>query len=75
MPSLNSRSVDLSATHMPIASAPAAPVTTMPTPLPPYMGRHPRMISSLPGVFSTQDGALRQFYGRNLPARRVAQAK
>jgi len=45
----------------------------MPTPHPPYIGRHPRMISSLPSIFSTPDAALRQFYGRStIPTGRVA---
>lgn len=77
MPSLESRLTDISNTHvrargeMPSAPAPGAPA--MPTPQPPYLGRHPRMVSSLPVIFSTPDAALRQFYGRNsIPTGRVA---
>ena len=72
MPSIESRSADISGTYAktqpgpPVNGAPA-----MPTPHPPYVGRHPRMISSLPAVFATQDAALRQFYGQNIPGRRV----
>lgn len=78
MPSLSSRQIDVSSSHVrarggpieaPISPAPIA----MPTPQPPYLGRHPRMISSMPGVYATADAAIRQFYGgRNVPARRVA---
>jgi hypothetical protein len=72
MPSLNSRTVDIATSHvraLPIES----PAPILPTPHPPYLGRHPRMISSLPTIFATQDAALRQFYGNNLPGRRVSQ--
>lgn len=75
MPSLNSRSVDLSSNYAQVQPGAAAqPASSIPTPAPHYIGRSPMMTSSLPSIASTHDAALRQFYGgRNLPVRRVSQ--
>lgn len=74
MPSISTRSTNLASTRVratpnPVGVGVPAP---MPTPQPPYVGRGPTMISSLPTIGSAEDAALRQFYGgRNLPLRRL----
>jgi hypothetical protein len=75
MPSLSSRTVSMPDWMRAQQRAPDQPITTHhPTPAPVYLGRSPVMISSMPGIAATQDGAMRQFYGgRVLPSRRVSQ--
>jgi hypothetical protein len=74
MPSLNSRMVDITNTHVRAREPMGAPApVSIPTPHPPFVGRHPRMISSMPSIFATQDGPMRQFYGTgHLPVGRVS---
>lgn len=51
----------------------AAPIVpSIPTPLPVHLRRSPVMIASLPSIYTTLDGGVRQFYGRSFPTRRVA---
>lgn len=85
MPSLRSRSVDVSAGYVrsspqPIGiSAGPQPITSpgtgihgIPTPPPIHVTRSPWMVSSVPSLGQSGDGTVRQFYsGRNLPVRRV----
>jgi hypothetical protein len=74
MPSLISRSVDVSDRWARAQNgAPASQmIPHFPTPPPNYVSRSPFLQSSIPSIASTQDGALRQFYGgRHLPMRRV----
>lgn len=74
MPSANqSRSVDMS--RLRAKPTPPTRVWNPPPPmgeLPHYMTQSPVMIGSLPPLGTTPvDSALRQFYGTNLPVRRV----
>jgi hypothetical protein len=75
MPSLRNRAVDAPDWMRARERAPSQPILQhFPTPPPIYIARSPVLISSLPGIASTQDAALRQFYGgRILPTRRVTQ--
>ena len=74
MPSISTRTTKISSTHVRATPNPVgvgAPAL-MPTPQPPYVGRNPTMISSLPTIGTAEDASLRQFYGgRNLPFRRL----
>jgi hypothetical protein len=72
MPSLSSRSVNLPS-HIKVPPQPVGVRAEIPTPPPTYVGRHPFMLSSLPGIATTDDSAMRQFFGgRIAPMRRVA---
>lgn len=83
MPSLTSRTVDLSSGYVratpihapggqPIAG-PIGRVPPMPTPPPFHVVRSPLMLSSVPMIAQSGDGPVRQFYsGRALPVRRIA---
>lgn len=75
MPSISTRTTPITSTHVRATPNPvgvgAAPAH-MPTPQPPYLGRNPVMLSSLPTIGTAEDASLRQFYGgRNLPMRRL----
>jgi hypothetical protein len=50
------------AVRLPVAQAP---------PQPSYLSQSPVMISSLPSIATAGDGITRQFYGTNLPKRRL----
>jgi chitinase len=74
MPSLNSRAVQTPTNFVrKAASQPGAPTPIQNAPeIPNYLQRNTAMISSLPSIANTLDGASRQFYGAgNLPYRRV----
>jgi len=75
MPSLRGRAVKLPEDRyerkpagMPGAAAPAQALPTLPE----HLLRDPRMISSLPSIAASLDGATRQFFGNNLPKRRIS---
>ena len=75
MPSLSSRSINLSNTHVRVTPEPVGiGQQPLPTPLPIGVLRSPLMLTSMPAIAATSEAAMRQFYGgRGLPMRRVSQ--
>jgi hypothetical protein len=76
MPSLKSRAKPLPANRYSKSEGQGPSVQgalpPMPTPLPDHLTRNARMISSLPPIASSLDAPTRQFYGNNLPKRRIS---